>query len=161
MSGPSGRTVTGTAAVPMCRVTFRGRSATGSPVTRTSATSVLSQRSGVSSTWPRPRAVSPWPWTFTATRATAPTAVRSSCRLCRPRTRTADPSGVTSRSPTRRVPAPRVPVTTVPWPRTVNARSSHRRTSASVSGAGNPAAIRASSARSSSSPAPVTALTAT
>ncbi|MEU8032818.1 hypothetical protein [Streptomyces sp. NPDC049099] len=50
VSSPSGRTATGTAAVPMCRVTERGRSATGSPVTRTSVTSLLSQRSGVSST---------------------------------------------------------------------------------------------------------------
>ncbi|MFJ4582681.1 hypothetical protein [Streptomyces echinatus] len=59
MSSPNGRTVTGTAAVPMCRVSERGRSAAGSPVTRTSITWLFSQRSGVSSTWPRPRAPSP------------------------------------------------------------------------------------------------------
>ncbi|MEE4597700.1 hypothetical protein V2J94_38520 [Streptomyces sp. DSM 41524] len=115
VSAPSGRTVTGTAAVPMCRVTVRGRSRAAAPRTRTSIRPVSSQWSGVSSTWPRPSTPSGAPCTLTATRATPLTADRSSRRHWSPRTRSAVlPSPATSRSPARRVPAPRVPVTTVP-----------------------------------------------
>ncbi|MFF4691774.1 hypothetical protein [Streptomyces sp. NPDC001307] len=78
VSSPSGRTVTGTAAVPMCRVTERGRSWAGAPVSRTSSTSLPSQRSEVSSACPRRSPSAPRPCTLTATRATPPTAVRSS-----------------------------------------------------------------------------------
>jgi hypothetical protein len=102
------------------------------------------------------------PRRLTATRATPVTDVAGSLMDSKPRIRAGRRDGVSRIScPIATVPAGSVPVTTVPLPRMLNDLSTHSRTGAAGSGAGSNAINRASAARSSGRPTPVTALTAT
>jgi len=128
----------------------------------TSTSLVIVQRPASTRAMPRASPSAGMPRRLSATRATPLTEAADSFSDSMPRILAGRMDGVSSSSwPDRTVPAGSVPVTTVPLPRMLNARSTHSRTGAVASGTGKQAARRASAARSSGSPAPVTALTAT
>ena len=129
---------------------------------RTSISLVMVQPPASTRAIPRAGTSAGMPRRLTATRATPLTDATGSLMDSRPRIRAARRDGVSRICwPIETVPAGSVPVTTVPLPRMLNDLSTHNRTGAAASGAGSDATSRASAARSSGRPAPVTALTGT
>ena len=160
VSGPIGRSVQLTVAVPAWTSSSRGRSAGVQSRVRTSATAVQRYVPGVASASPRSISARPGPRKFNATRATPDTSAACSFSAWISRTTNRSPVRASSTvSPVWTVPAARVPVTTRPAPRMVKLRSIHSRTGAAGSLSGNRPTSVLSSARSSARPAPVRALT--
>ena len=162
---PRGRTRAATAAVPTCAVSSSGASPRACPVIpRTSTRSVSSQAPGVSSASPRETCSWSTPRRFTAALLTGPRLSTWPPRLCRSRTTTCARRSAPCRSrrcPFVRVPAARVPVTTVPAPEMVKERSTHSLMRSPTSGTRARSTASSRADRSSSSPWPVTAETAT
>ncbi len=140
---------------------FNGR-ASFSIDSQTSARRVVRNKPGAASVMPRASSSVATPARFNAVRSPAIACSAAAPWTCTPRMRNRRAAGNNSTSSSlRTAPETRVPVTTVPNPFMVKTRSMGKRRSAAESLAGTSAAMRASSRRRSSSPAPVRALTAT
>ena len=165
-SAPRGRSRAKVRAEPMWTVMSCGRRSAGDEHdgsdSLTSNSLVSVQRPASTRAMPRAGTSAAIPRRLSATRATPLAEGTGSASDSMPRILAGRRDGVSSSScPDRMVPAGSVPVTTVPLPRMLNDRSTHSRTGAAASGTGSEATSPPSAARSSGSPAPVTALTAT